>query len=315
MSFTRWLPNRRGMLARHAHRRPAPTARRNTRPRLETLEDRRVLSTLTVTSVADKGAGTLRAEIAAAHNGDTIVFAPCIAGKTITLTKGELLINKAVTITGPGAGSLTIIGNNATRVFEVAAGAQVNISGLTISHGLAKSGNGGGLLVDPGAVLSLSGSALSGNSATHSKRTFQTSLGGGIDNDGTITVIGCTLSGNYATYDSGGGIFITDGTATISGCTLSDNSAVSWGGGIYLFGGRDGATLTITDSTISGNSGNGGGGLYVGSSGTVTVETSSSITGNLSPAGLGADVYNSGVLNLDATSVIGILDGKPAQPI
>jgi len=40
----------------------------------------------------DSGAGTLRAEIAAAHNGDTLLFAPSLNGQTITLTSGELLI-------------------------------------------------------------------------------------------------------------------------------------------------------------------------------------------------------------------------------
>ena len=57
-------------------------------------------STLTVTSLADSGAGSLRADIAAAHSGDTIDFAPSLDGKTITLTKGELLINKNLTIAG-----------------------------------------------------------------------------------------------------------------------------------------------------------------------------------------------------------------------
>src|SRR5438552_8480078 len=66
-------------------KRSAPAARRHTptssrqraagfRPRLEALEDRWLFSTLTVTSMQDSGAGSLRAEIAAAQSGDTIVF-------------------------------------------------------------------------------------------------------------------------------------------------------------------------------------------------------------------------------------------------
>jgi hypothetical protein len=43
---------------------------------LEGLENRWLLSTLTVTSVADSGHGSLRADISAAHSGDTINFAP-----------------------------------------------------------------------------------------------------------------------------------------------------------------------------------------------------------------------------------------------
>jgi len=67
-------------------RRKAPTARRTVRPWLECLEDRWVPSTLTVLNNLDSGAGSLRAEIAAAQKNDTIVFAPSLNGKTITLT-------------------------------------------------------------------------------------------------------------------------------------------------------------------------------------------------------------------------------------
>jgi hypothetical protein len=51
----------------------------------------------------DSGAGSLRAEIAAARSKDTIVFAPSLKGQTITLTSGELLIDKDLTIAGPEA--------------------------------------------------------------------------------------------------------------------------------------------------------------------------------------------------------------------
>src|SRR6516162_8242272 len=73
------------------------------RPQFDCLEDRCVPSTLTVTSTADSGPGTLRADIAAAQPGDTIVFSPSLAGQTITLTSGELVVNKSLTIQGPGA--------------------------------------------------------------------------------------------------------------------------------------------------------------------------------------------------------------------
>ena len=56
---------------------------------------------------------------------------------TITLTSGELLVTDSVTINGPGANQLSVSGNNASRVFEIAAGQNVTISGLTITHGSA----------------------------------------------------------------------------------------------------------------------------------------------------------------------------------
>src|SRR5260370_25466490 len=142
MSFTSWLSERLGLsfrtpglAARPASNRRACPVQRTFRPCLESLEDRLVPSTLTVTNNLDSGAGSLRADIAAAHNGDTIVFAPSLDGQTITLTSGELLIRKNLIIAGPGAGELTVSGNNASRVFEVAKLRQVTLSGLTISKG------------------------------------------------------------------------------------------------------------------------------------------------------------------------------------
>ena len=55
---------------------------------LEVLEDRQLLSPLTVTSAADDGAGTLRQTIAVAESGDTIQFSPELSGQTISLTSG-----------------------------------------------------------------------------------------------------------------------------------------------------------------------------------------------------------------------------------
>ena len=65
------------------------------RPRLEGLEERTVLSTLTVLNTLDKGAGSLRDTITNAKSGDTIVFDPSLDGHTITLTSDQLTINKA----------------------------------------------------------------------------------------------------------------------------------------------------------------------------------------------------------------------------
>src|SRR5687768_7513791 len=79
---------------------------------LESLESRRLLNALLVTSAADSGAGTLRAQVAAAaQSGDTISFAPALAGQTINLTSGRIAIAKSLIIQGPGADQLTISGS------------------------------------------------------------------------------------------------------------------------------------------------------------------------------------------------------------
>src|SRR5438093_1286813 len=83
--------------------------------------------------------GTLRAAIAGAAAGDTINFAAGLG--TITLTSGELVINKDLTISGPGSGQLTIQRSTAGgtpefRIFNITSGL-ITISGVTVSNGVA----------------------------------------------------------------------------------------------------------------------------------------------------------------------------------
>src|SRR5947208_15115254 len=153
MSFTRWLSNPVGLSPRSVSRRKTPAARPTFRPTLEALEDRWVPSLLTALNNLDSGAGSLRAEIAAAHNSDTIVFAPSLDGQTITLTSGELLIKHNVTITGPGAGQLTVSGNHASRVFEVSKTLNsVTLTGLTISNAYSGTSGAGGAIENYGTL-------------------------------------------------------------------------------------------------------------------------------------------------------------------
>src|SRR5215471_4691311 len=74
------------------------------RPTLEVLEGRALPSTLTVMNTSDTGVsgdGSLRGEIKAAASGDTIEFAGNVRGQTITLSSGELMIDKSLDIEGP----------------------------------------------------------------------------------------------------------------------------------------------------------------------------------------------------------------------
>src|SRR6478752_4219865 len=95
-------------------------------------------ATITVTNTNDNGPGSLRQALAVAHDGDRITFA--VSG-TITLTSGQLGVSKSVTISGPGADQLSIVGMP-FRFVLVAAVKAATISGLTIRNGAGGIYNG-----------------------------------------------------------------------------------------------------------------------------------------------------------------------------
>jgi hypothetical protein len=254
LSFLRALSAPAGRTAPVRSCRPLRRRAPSISPFLECLEDRTVPTTWSVTSSLDDVAllGTLRNAIYNAQNGDTIIVKTNQLAGPIVLTHGELLLNKDLTIRTSGSGLATIDGNHANRVFEVASGHTVSLANLYITNGATASTVFGGGILNAG-TLTLSGCTVSGNDAGES--------GGGIYNSagGTLTVSGCTVSGNASVNDEGGGIgsgYLA--TLTVSGSTVSGNTAASAGGGIANFQG----TLAVSDCTLSGNSGFYGGGIF-----------------------------------------------------
>ncbi|MFY9569896.1 MAG: hypothetical protein WAV20_00680, partial [Blastocatellia bacterium] len=123
-------------------------------------------TTFTVMNTGDSGPGSLRQAIINANTNlgaDTIIFQGGLTG-TITLTSGQLpTITENLTITGPGAPVITVSGNHASGIFEIASVVQVTISDLTISNGFVFAGGG---ILNNGGTLSVSNSTLSGSSSS-----------------------------------------------------------------------------------------------------------------------------------------------------
>ena len=269
-------------------------------------------ATITVSNTNDSGAGSLRQAIIDAAPGDTIDFS--VTG-TITLTSGELGIGKNLTIVGPGAGSLTVSGNNTFRVFSISLGVRADISGLTLANGNGvgiSSGTGGGILNN--GTLTLTDCTVSAN--------FASGAGGGIANIGPMTLSNTTVSGNSGFFgggianfrglavtdsviagnsshsSSGGGVY-SDNNLVMTTSTVSGNSSLFSGGGIENFG-----SLTITNSTVSGNSirpgGNRTGGGIFNSSGPLSL-TNTTVSDNI--AGRGAGIYTAGTVTLTNITV------------
>jgi hypothetical protein len=289
MSFFSWLAaaigNRRSAIG-SALRKPKAGSRKppRFRPRLEVLEGRDVPSTLTVTNNLDSyffpPAGSLRAEIAAAQPGDTIVFDQSLKGKTITLDyRSELYIDKSIDIEGLGAKNLAISGGNRTRVFEIPATGspgtawgghpvQVTLAGLTIENGIGWPENYSNGVLDPPDYYDHGGGILNRGTLTLNSCTVtgnsSVALGGGIANEqgGTMTITGCTISKNssgdtpfldpWAAWVKGGAGIFNNGTMTLSGSTVTQNSAYSGTGGILNV---SSGSLTILSSTVRVNKG------------------------------------------------------------
>jgi hypothetical protein len=110
--------------SRKPRTKPPPKIRR-VRPILEILEDRIAPATFTVTSTGDTGAGAgnkgdLRYCIVQLNNStdpnNSILFN--VTG-TITLNSALPVIQKPVTISGPGSTQLAVSGNGVANVFKV----------------------------------------------------------------------------------------------------------------------------------------------------------------------------------------------------
>jgi len=240
-------------------------------------------TTYTVTNLLDGAPGSLRACIAAAQSGaDTINFQPLYQNQSLTIPlTSELDITTNLTITGLGAGVLTISGQNHSRVFNIAAGATVTISQLTVSDGLAS--DGGGIL--NAGTLTLQNCTIRNN-----KSTSVSGPGGGIESSGPLTLFNCLVTSNTAAY-SGGGIDVNTSALTMTNCTVSFNSAENPGGGgisienLYISGAE------LVNCTIASNSitSGGGGGILEGADSTIFF-LGCTISGNSAEAGRGGGV-------------------------
>ena len=142
-----------------------------------------------------------------------------------------------------------------------------NVSGLFAGGGIANnngdmtildsdiSGNeaayGGGIYNHSvGATLEISTSTISDNYARE--------IGGGIYNQGPLTIENSSIVDNSANLYDGGGIYTGNADATITNSTIVGNQTVQRGGGIYHYNG----TLTLTGSAVVGNGASRGGGIY-----------------------------------------------------
>lgn len=199
-----------------------------------------------VTNTNDTGPGSLREMLNLTPAASTISLA--ITG-TITLTSGQLDINRTMFIRGPGADNLSIAANGLSRVLHIAPSAMVELVGVHVTGGV--SGNGSNAV-----QIGETGRPAPG--------------GGGILNEGILFLRDCMLSGN-STGNGGngsgtqgvggsggpGGGFLNLNQAVVTNCLFTDNQT-----GIGGFGGGGSPGSFVPDGfpTPAGSGANGGAG-------------------------------------------------------
>jgi hypothetical protein len=284
--------------------------------------------------------------LAAAQSGDTIKLGPGTYA-------GGVTIDVSVTLVGAGPGATVISGGGPVLSIGVAGAASeptVTIDGVTVTGGVAignlapESGRGGGIYIpraagpSTGATVTIRDSVIRGNSVAPATAVesddpccpFADSGGGGISNDGTLTLVDTRVTDNraddadgLASNAIGGGILNRAfGTLTIKHSVISNNHVAvtppngrfAPGGGIATVGG----TLTITDSRVSDNTADTlsavptgveqeatAGGIQIQGNASATIR-STAITGNLisSTNTLGDATAFSGGLHADGPLVL-----------
>jgi adhesin HecA-like repeat protein len=206
---------------------------------------------------------TIDQAMAAANSGETIRVCPGVYAGSIVIEKNLTLIGAG---DGNGAGNTILQATGSSSAITIPDGRTVSVQHLRITGGTLV--NGGGGITNDGA-LTLTGCTVSSNSG---------SAGGGIFSSSALTLNGCVVSGN--TGNDGGGVF-NQGSLELVNSEISGNTAGGIGGGIANLGG---SVKLDSASRVVGNQANAndpdiGGGIFTRFS-DVVLSSADNVTGN-----------------------------------
>jgi hypothetical protein len=233
-----------------------------------------------VTSAADTtGHGTLRSAIlyANGHPGTTITFAANLAHHTITLLHElPLILGNHTVIDGNRAPHLTISGHDKFRVFfvgDASHNVSATIENLTISHALAKGGDGGSGASPGGAGAGLGGAIF-------------------VSSDASLVISGLRFSADAADGGNGGG---AGGAAFGGGGGMGGNGGAGDFGGIFFGdGGGGGFGIGANGGNASSTGTSGGGGQFTNGAGGGSAGNGSGTGGANGGGGAGGSTGSTG---------------------
>ncbi len=248
------LFQRAGVTPRHA----ATFTLFRVRPLLMQLESRMLPTNWVVTNLSDHDPGSLRDRLGLAQNGDSISFDTALTG-TITLSSSQLNVVPNIGILGPGAGKISVSGNDVSRVFQVFG--NVSISGLTVTAGAQPFG--AGILVSNNKTLTLIDCAFTNNIASGDGSAIYGSY------NSTLNITNTSFSGNSGGAVQVGKLNVTNGSfSNNTGGTIHGGSSVTVSNSVFsnnsgAFGGAiNGTMLSVSQSTFFGNTASVGGAIF-----------------------------------------------------
>jgi hypothetical protein len=228
-----------------------------------------------VTNCADTGAGSLRAAVAAASDGD-LVDLRTLGCRRIVLTSGPIDVPQAsLVVRGAGIDRLAISGNYASSVFRHSGAGKLTLRGMAIERGEHHApGAQGGCMYSAGDVallevrvrdcgafptggtfatgggLHVEGNLAVHNSTLHFNRAHSHfSSGGAAFVRGHLRAHRTRMTGNIADY---GGAFRVENGVTLTYVTVAENHARRSRGGMQVLALQE-SPSHIAHSTISGN--------------------------------------------------------------
>ena len=212
---------------------------------------------------------------------------------------GQFTIGKNLSLLGQGTSGAVLDADGALWSLQVNPRATVSVSNLTITGA-----DGPG--IDNRGTLSLTGSTVSDN------RGFD---GGGIDNAGSLTVRASTVTRNTASFGAGGIASIDrpelpTPRLTVQDSTVSDNYGEFGAGGISSGGD---VPMTLSNTRVTGNSSrSGAGGILAGGETTLNDSTVSGNTTQFNGGGIFVNILadDGNTLTLINTTVSGNTAGQ-----